>query len=93
MANITSYTNDKSTRYRQDCLGELETENVSVLHEHGGIPVIQIVTKDITTGRHFRIDLSREETEAVMRIMLRGTAYGMHQLRAKFEEETVPQES
>lgn len=89
MANIISYTNDKATRTRIDCLGEFETESLSITHEHGGIPLLQVITKDVRTGRTFRIDFSREETEAAMRIMLRSGAYGMKALRGKFEPQKV----
>ncbi len=87
MANIVSYTNEKSTRSRMDCLGELEHEDVSVLHEHGGIPLLCIITRDVKTGRQFRIELSREETEAVMRVAFFSSAAGMNELRAKFQKD------
>ena len=85
MATIISYTNDKATRSRLDCLGEFEPVRVSVTNESNGVPVFQVITKDEKTGRIFRVNLSQEETEAMMRIAYRSGAYGMAKLRAKFE--------
>ena len=85
MANILSYTNDKATRTRQDCLGDYERFTIDTINERGGAPILRAVTKDIRTGRTFRIEFSREETADIMRIMLRGGGYGMGELRKKFE--------
>jgi hypothetical protein len=91
MANITSYTNDKATRSRVDCLGTFDTRirDVGVTHEHGGVPLFQVCTRDEKTGRTFRIDFNREETEALARIVYRSGAAGMNALRDKFERHSV----